>query len=312
MKLREFRRTDAPRFFALLKSEFAEEEAVTDTRREGYDAIIGRLFRWDVRTVLAVLRLFRRSPFHFYVIEDGGKVAALTQLSFTPRAGFLSAVVVAPEFRHRGYARSLLETARIATARRGRPYLALRVLESNGPARALYTSAGYTELDRAAILVQDPPRAGPAAATAGAVRPYTREDARRLAEIANRRRSERMREVLPVRPKEIGGRSVVDRLFDAETGAWVVDRGAGAEAFVSASSSPATAAAHLGTPILSEEVGPELVGALLDTAGRWLVARHPARVETSVSESDPRARAALAEVGYHEAIRELVLYRPSQ
>ena len=311
MKLREFRRTDGPRLFGLLKTEFPQEEAMLGMRPEGFETVVRRLFRVDARLLLGLLRGLRRSPFHLYVIEDGGTIAATTLLSFTPAAGFLSTVIVAPEFRRRGFARQLLEVARQETARRRRPYLALRVLSSNAAARTLYTSAGYGELERQRFAVHEDPssfREGPAA---GGVRPFVRADAAPLAELANRLSPEKVREVLPVRPRDLGGRTWADRVFEAESAAWVVDRGHGPEAYVSASATPTTAAAHLGTPLVGESVEPSRAADLVRTACSWLAARTPVRLVTTVPEDRLRARRALEEVGFHDAIPHLTLYRPS-
>lgn len=312
MKLRELRHADGPRLFALLKSEFPEEEAILGMRPEGFEAILRRLYRADVRFVLGLLRLVRRSPFHLYVLDDGRTIVATTLLSFTARAGFLSTVVVAPEARRHGYARQLIERARAETARRGRPYVVLRVLEGNAPARALYASAGYAELGRERFAVHESPASLRGYPEERSVRPFRPDDAGRLAEIANAGRPELWREVLPVRPQDLHSRTFADRVFAAQTAAWVVDRGRGPEGFVAASSSPATEAAHLSTPILGPQLEPAHAAGLLRTAGAWLADRSPVRVVTSVAESDRPARAALQEVGFHEGIADLALYRPSR
>jgi ribosomal protein S18 acetylase RimI-like enzyme len=309
--LREFRRSDAPRFFQLLTSEFPEEEQMLGMRPEGFERILRRLYRLDMRIVLGLLRAVRRSPFHLYVVEEDGRIAGLTMLSFASRAGFLSTVVVAPEFRRRGIARRLIEAARREAGRRKRPYVALRVLESNAPARALYASAGYLELDRMTFAVHDAPASFGAAPSTGGIRPFRRSDAVALAEIANRPRTATQREVLPMHPADLTAGRWAERIFEAETAAWVVDRGRGAEAFVSASSSPVTEAANLATPIVGESVEPALAADLVRTAGAWLGARRPRRIVTSVADEHRQAHAALQEAGFHDGIAHFTLYRSS-
>jgi ribosomal protein S18 acetylase RimI-like enzyme len=312
MTVRQFRRTDGPRLFGLLKTEFPEEEAMLGMRAEGFETILRRLFRTDMRLVLGLLRAVHRVPFHLYVDEEGGTIAGTTLLSFTPRAGFLSTVVVAPEFRRRGLARLLIETARSETARRRRPFVVLRVLESNLPARALYASAGYSELDRRRFVVHETPGTFSGFVPSTAVRPLRRSDAGPLAELANRESPPRVREVLPVRPHELTGLAWADRVFEAETAIWVVDRGHGPEAHLAATSTPTTEAAHLSTPIVGPSVEPSLATELVRTASAWLAARRPARIVTSVPDDNPRAHRALQEAGFHDAIPHLTLYRPSQ
>jgi len=312
VKLREFRRPDAPRFFELLKGEFPEEEAMLGMRPEGFEKLLRRLYRADLRIILGILRMVHRSPFHVYVAEENGTLAGLTMLAFGPRAGFVSTVVVAPEFRRRGFARQLIEAARQETARRRRPYVVLRVLAANASARALYASAGYQQLDQQSFLVHDTPSSFAGGPHGSAIRPFDRKDARPLAEIANRLNPQAVREVLPARPRDVAGSNWADRFFTAETASWVVDRGHGPEAHVAATSTPLTEAAHLSTPIIGESVEPELATELVRTAGVWLAERHPVRIVTSIAEDLPRGRRALQEAGFHDAMAHFTLYRSSQ
>jgi hypothetical protein len=232
-------------------------------------------------------------------------------LSFAPRAGFLSTVVVAPRSRRRGYARQLIEAARRETSRRRRPYVVLRVLEANAPALALYSSSGYRQLDRQSYVVHDAPASFSGTPDLPSVRPFRRADAAPLAELANRENPSTVREVLPVRPRDLLGNTLADRMFSAETAAWVVDRGHGPEAHVAATSTPATDAAHLSVPIVGPTVEPELALALVRTAGAWLAARRPARLVTGVPDDHRRAARALEEAGFHGAMAYFTLYRPS-
>jgi ribosomal protein S18 acetylase RimI-like enzyme len=311
VRLREFRRADGPRFFALLKTEFPEEEQMLGMRPEGFETLLRRLYRADVRLLLGILRAFRRSPFHLYVIDDAGTIAGATLLSIAPRAGFVSTVVVAPEYRRRGLARQLIEAARLETVRRGRPYVVLRVLASNAPARALYASAGYTTLDHQTFVVHERPEALAGTPPASGVRPFGPSDGPAVAELANRDAPAAVREVLPVRARDLAGDRWADRLFEAQSAAWVVDRGRGAEAYLGATVSPLTEAAHLSNPIVGETVEPELASELVLTAGRWLAERRPARVATSVADGNVRGHAALLRAGFRDSMDDFTLYRPS-
>lgn len=311
MRLREFRRADGPGFFELLKAQFPEEERMYGTRPEGFERLLRRLYRADFRFFLGLLRTFHRSPFHLYVIDDGGRVVGVTMLSFAARAGYLSTVVVAPEYRRRGLARQLIDAARKESARRRKPYVALRVLATNDPARALYASAGYRELDRQTFAVHDDPASFAGERPDGGIRAFRRADGDALAEIANRTSSAAVREVLPVRGPDLAPQRWADRLFEAESAAWVVDRGSGPEAYLAATMSPLTAAAHVSTPIVSESVEPALSTRLVRVAGAWLAPRRPARIVTSVPDENQRGRAALAEGGFHEEIAHYTLYRSS-
>jgi hypothetical protein len=244
-------------------------------------------------------------------MDDGGRLAATAMLSFVARAGYLSTVVVAPEYRRRGLARQLIERARQGTARRGKPYVVLQVLTANAPARALYAAAGYRELDRQRYVVHEAPPSiahGPAGES---VRPFYRSDAEAVAAVANRTNPELVREVLPVRGRDLTSGGWADRLMEAESAAWVIDRGHGPEAYVAASASPLTEAGHLSRLIVDGSVDPALAAELVRTAGAWVAARGSPRIVTSVAEGQAAARSALAEVGFHDVLEHLTLYRPS-
>lgn len=311
MRLREFRREDADRLFTFLKSEFPEEEAVLGTRPEGFRAIVDRLFRPDLRIALAVLRALGRPPFRLYVAEEDGGIVGTTLLSFAARAGFLSMVVVAPSHRRRGFARSLLEAARAASARRGRPYVALSVLTTNAPALALYTALGYRTLSSSSFLVHERPGEIPPPPPDAGLRPFRRADARAVAALLARSTPAPVQEVLPVRASELRGGGMADRVLGSATATWVVDRGRGPEAHLSATSTPATEAAHLSNPIVGEGVEPAVALALVRAASSWLAARGARRLVAGVPADNPRGRRALEEAGFHEALSFLTLYRPS-
>jgi ribosomal protein S18 acetylase RimI-like enzyme len=311
MTLREFRRADAGSFFALLKTEFPEEEAMLGMRPEGFERIIRRLYRADFRVFLGLLRAVHRSPFHLYVAEEDGAIAGLTMLTFSLRTGFVSTVVVAPGYRRRGIARALIETARRESSRRKRPYVALRVLVDNTSARALYDSAGYHELDRQLYVVHDAPSSLAPFPPSGSIRAFRPADAGPLSEIANRALSPTAREVLPVRASDFRSGRWADRLFEARTASWVVDRGRGAEAHVAATSTPTTEAAHLSSPIIGESVEPALAAGLVRVAAAWLAEHRPVRIVASVAQENERAHAALREEGFHDAMAYLTLYRSS-
>ncbi|MGP8078246.1 MAG: N-acetyltransferase family protein [Thermoplasmata archaeon] len=310
--LRELHAADAPRVFEFLRHEFPEEEAILGTRPEGFEKIVRRIFRWDARFLLGLLRLAGRPVFRFFVIEEGGRIVATTLLTFPEGAGYVSMVVVDPTQRRRGHARRLLEEARRASERRGRGFVVLDVLESNAPARALYESIGYRSLRATAYLAHalDGP-APESAPPAPGVRPFRRSDAAPLAAIAQRDAPPDVARILPVRARDLIGSNWVGRMMATSTAAWVVDRGQGPEAHLAASRTPATEAGHLSAPIVAPSADPAAVAGMVRAAVGWLAARGAPRVVAMVPDANHRGRAALEEAGFQHAIGILTLYRPS-
>jgi len=308
--LRDLRAADAPRVLEFLRGEFPAEEAILGIRPEGFEKIVGRIFRWDVRFLLALLRLSGRPLYRFFVIEDAGRIVATTLLTFPEAAGYVSMVAVDPAQRRRGFARRLLEEARRATVRRGRPFVVLDVLESNVPARTLYESIGYRQLRATAYLVHEAPVPQTPASGLG-IRPFRRSDAVPLAAIAQRNAPPEVARLLPVRPRDLIGSTWVGQMMSTVSSAWVIDRGNGPEAHLAASDTPATEAGHLSSPIVAGSADPAAVAGLVRTAVAWLAERGAPRVVTMVPEENARGRAALEAAGFHHAIAILTLYRPS-
>ncbi len=310
--LRELRPKDTERLYAFLKVDFPEEEALLGTRPEGVSKVVRRIFRWDTRILLGLMRLFGRSLFRFFVIDENGGIVATTLLSFTARTGWVSMVAVDRGHRRQGLARRLLEQARATTARRGRKYIALDVLEANTPARTLYASLGYRPLRARAFFVHESPGAFlNAPATAAGVRPFQRADAAPLVEIARKATPPAVAEVLPFRANELTSPRWLDAILSTESAAWVLDRGHGPEAYVAASATSVTEAGHLSSPIVGESVDAEAARHLLQTALAWLARKGPTRVLALVAEDNVRGRAAVESVGFRSALPAITMYRES-
>jgi ribosomal protein S18 acetylase RimI-like enzyme len=296
----------------LLRTQFPAEEAVLGTRPEGFARVVHRVFRWDARLLLGLLRRFGRPVFRFYVAEEDGAVAATTLVTFGKETGYVSMVVVDPAYRHRGFARGLLEAARQATVARGKPYLALDVLATNEPARRLYESLGYRPLRSATYYVHDRPAdLSRDARTVRGLRAFRKEDAGPLAEVARQEKPAEVEAVLPTTSREILGSAWAARVFELAQAAWVIDEGAGPIGWVSASVPLATEAGHVAAPILGPSVAPETAQALVETAGAWCAEHRAPRLTVVVPTENRRGRAAVEAVGFRNVFPLWTLYRPS-
>lgn len=311
MITREIRPKDLPQVLAFLREDFPEEEALLGMRPQEVEQIVHRIFRWDTRLVLGMLRLVGRPVFHFYVIEEGGHLIATTQLSFAERSGYISMVVVDRAHRRQGLARELLERARRATRRRGKPYLVLDVLAANTPARTLYERIGYRLLRANAYFMHErPSELLPAPSRAPGLRPFAPADARGLVEVARRDRPAEVERVVPYSSRQFLGSAWVGRVLGSRSAAWVLDDGSGPMAWVSATASRATEAAHLSTPVIDASIAPDRAAALVRVGGAWCAEGGAPRIVVQVPAENARARAALEATGFREAIPTLTLYRP--
>jgi len=309
--LRDLRQADGAEFFSLMERGFPAESALLGNRPEEFQKIFRRLFRWDTRFLLGLLRLFGRPIVRALVVEEAGKVVATTLVTFPRGSAYVSNVVVDPDYRRRGYAKAMLEEARATARRTKRPYIALDVLETNTGARALYESLGYRPLHARAQLVQDDPQRFLTTTPRSApVRPIRRSDVPTLVEVLRRQTPTEVEKVLPTGPDRFLANGMANRMLASEEASWVLDRGSGPEAHVAATVSDAMEAAHLTAPTLSESVDDRMAVELVSTAGAWCAARKSPRILTMVAADNPRARAALEAVGFHDAHSLWTLYRP--
>jgi ribosomal protein S18 acetylase RimI-like enzyme len=92
--------------------------------------------------------LIRKKEMTVLLVGDGPD--GFAQLRYRPTvyspglAAYLEELYVVPELRRRGLGRTLLDTTMDTARAEGADYMEIGVDESDGPARALYESAGFT------------------------------------------------------------------------------------------------------------------------------------------------------------------------
>ena len=308
--LRDLAPADIPQLLPLLERHFPEEGALLGWRPESFNRVVRRLYRWDYRLLLGLMRLIGRPVYRCFVVDVDGRVAGITLLTFGARAGYVSSVVVDEPFRRRGYAKTLLSAASEATRRSRRSSVVLDVLEQNLPAKALYASLGYRRLRGQGFFRLDPLADPPSpAAPPGGVRPFRPADAEGLAEIQRAGTPPEVEEVLPSEASAFRVSRALTGAFESTSEAWVAPAEGRPRAFIRATSSGVTEAGHLAGPVIEAGVDDPAVDALLETALAWLRAHGHRRAVAEVAEYDPRGRSALERAGFKEAQRMETLVR---
>lgn len=308
--LRAFRPRDIPELVPLLLRHFPEEEAVLGRNPETYARIVRRIYRWDARLVLGLLRAVGRPVFRFLVVEADGRLAATTIVTFPPAAGFLSTVMVDTPYRRRGYARRLVEAACHVAARRGRRVAALDVLAANAPAQALYASLGFRRLRGKSLLLREGARPSDAGSSAGAeIRTFRRSDGSPLVALAAAALPPSVAAVFPATEGELTGRDLVASILESETAAWVAEVDGAPAGYVSASASAALDSGFLRTPLVGPRLDDANARALVTTAVAWLADHQRSRVVVEVPDHAGRSRRALESEGFREVYRVDTLAR---
>jgi ribosomal protein S18 acetylase RimI-like enzyme len=311
--IRDFRPSDGPQLISFLTTQFPAEEAIMGSHPDRFYKVVKRVYRWDSRFLLGLLRLFRKPVFRLLVVDEGGRAAATTLLTFPGPSVYISMVATDPTMRRRGFARSLLLRSQEIARGLGRQFLVLDVLTDNAPARALYEGGlDYQPLREVSFMVHDRPADfGPAPdPLPPGIRPYQKSDEAALLAIVRSQTPPEVARVLPRKTTGFRGSGLEERLFEADRASWVVDRGSGPEAGLLVIRSPDADAAHLSDPIVSGTADPALVRAMIRAAGAWCAARNAPRIAAHVPRANRTGRTALEGEGFHDALSLWTLYRP--
>lgn len=310
--IRDFRVSDGPRLYDLLRTNFPEEEAAYGTRPDSWKEVVRRAYRPHLRLVVALARLVRRPIFRFFVVEEEGQIVATTLLSFAPKMGYLSAVMVAAPFRRRGYARQLLDRCHQEIAAFHRPNAVLDVLTQNAPARALYDSYGYRLLRTSTLYLRTiapgPPAESPHPDGA-TVRAYESRDHRVLAALAEAAVPAEVARILPPAGRRLDASPSIDRILQSKTESWVLEEQGQPTAWVSATTSTFMEAAGLATPIVSPSASLNGVRAMLSTAVLWCRTQGASRVICRVPKDHPQGIEAVTVAGLTPSLSFDTLYR---
>ena len=303
--LRSFRRSDIPEYLELYRKYFPEEARILLTDAGAFGKVIERAFRLRVQFLVQLLRLLGRPVGHFYAEEIDGHLAGTSFLFFTGPTGYIGSVVVDERYRGRGIAKKFLAESEAATARRGRPYVALEVFSNNAPAKKLYESAGYKRIRQGIWCYRDLGEGHPPLPMAGGVTPpyeiraFRKSDGDALAGIARSHQPELDRVVRPVGPRDFLVAPILAQLLGGETEAFVLTRAGVPVGFTRTTAGSTSASGNLVSPVLDDAVPLEVALALVDRALNGF-ARYPniRRVVCEGPDDLPRVRALLEARGF--------------
>ena len=92
----------------------------------------------------------------FLVAEQDGEVQGYVGCQTVLDEGYITNVAVSPDFRRRGAARRLIAELIARAKEKGLAFVTLEVRESNAPAIALYTGAGFTPVGKRKNFYSNP------------------------------------------------------------------------------------------------------------------------------------------------------------
>ena len=92
----------------------------------------------------------------FLVAEQDGEVQGYVGCQTVLDEGYITNVAVSPDFRRRGAARRLIAELIARAKEKGLAFVTLEVRESNAPAIALYTGAGFASVGKRKNFYSNP------------------------------------------------------------------------------------------------------------------------------------------------------------
>jgi ribosomal protein S18 acetylase RimI-like enzyme len=153
--IRDFRKSDLNAFLELFPMCFAKEFEISGFDPDHITDMVNRAFGGTGRLIVGLLRLFGKEPVKFLVAEVGGKVVGTTIISDRGRFGYISAVMVHPDYRRKGIATRLITDALNHIRRRKKARAILHVDSTNPSAKSVYVKLGFKTFEHSAYFVRE-------------------------------------------------------------------------------------------------------------------------------------------------------------
>lgn len=151
--IRDFRKSDLEELLRLLPICNAEEFNASGFDPDHIRRMVNRLYGPRGRLLLRLMRMFGKKPLRFFVAEADGKLAGTTIVEDRGSTGWISAVMVDPDYRRRGIATRLMTNALEYVRANGKKRAALGVLSTNVPAIDMYSKLGFRLFEHAGYFV---------------------------------------------------------------------------------------------------------------------------------------------------------------
>lgn len=151
--IRDFRSEDLEGFLKCLEKSFVEEFQVLGLDPDFYRKMVHRRFKFSGRFFFGFLRLMRREPYKLLVADANGEIAGAAMTNLVGEIGYISNVMVHPNFRRKGIATKLMNATLNYIRRRKLARAVLDVRSDNTPAKGLYCKLGFRKFGDTIRLV---------------------------------------------------------------------------------------------------------------------------------------------------------------
>jgi ribosomal protein S18 acetylase RimI-like enzyme len=153
--IRDLRKSDLNELLALYPMCFADEFEVSGFDPDHIADMVNRAFGRTGTLILGLLRLCGKEPVRFLVAEADGKIVGTTMINNRGKSGYISSVMVHPDYRRRGIATRLMTDALSYVRRRKKARAVLHVDSTNASAKSVYVKLGFKAFEHLAYFVRE-------------------------------------------------------------------------------------------------------------------------------------------------------------
>jgi len=153
--IRDLRKSDLGDLLGLLQTCFTKELEISGFDPDHVAEMVNRAFGRTATLILALLRLLGREPGKFFGAEADGKIVGTTFVNNHGKSGYISTVMVNPDYRRKGVATVLMTTALNYVRRTKKVRAVLHVDSMNESAKNLYVKLGFKTFEHAAFFVKE-------------------------------------------------------------------------------------------------------------------------------------------------------------
>lgn len=153
--IRDFHKSDLSDLLDLFPKCITREFEISGFDPDHITEMVNRAFGRTGRLILGLLRLSGKEPIKFLVAEADGKIVGTTIVNDRGKFGYISSVMVHPEYRRKGIATRLMTNALNYLRRRRKARAVLHVMSENTPAISVYVKLGFKAFERSAYFVRD-------------------------------------------------------------------------------------------------------------------------------------------------------------
>jgi ribosomal protein S18 acetylase RimI-like enzyme len=152
---RNLRKSDLNDFLGLLQTCFTKEFEISGFDPDHVSDMFNRGFGITGTLILGLMRLFGKEPLKFLVAQADGKIVGTTIVNNQRKFGYISTVMVHPDYRRKGIATRLVTDALTYIRGRKMARAVLHVDSTNVRAKNLYVKWGFKTFEHLAYFVRE-------------------------------------------------------------------------------------------------------------------------------------------------------------